>query len=1075
MKFIYPHIARSLKSLSPIFLSSLFALIFINKLYSQQFNNWYFKVNNGLTFNTIPPSFFSGSPFGVNNNIAGCATISDNNGNLLFSTDGIKMWNRNNIQMPNGFGLLGDDCNINGVLIVPFLGDQEKFYVFTAKGLGNFIPNSQSTLPYSYSIVDMSLNNGQGDIVNKNTFIRNYSTEKMVAIPNANGTDIWWICRDWTNNFYSYKITCAGLMNSTPVISTVGENLNEDRTLLGAADIKASSNGKYIAVAYNNYFEIYQFDKFTGILSNPIKIPVFASYGVEFSPDSRYLYITAQGFPDVNAPTGILQFDIANYDFASIYNSAITLKDRYGSLITSTACLQLGPDEKIYVGSLGPSHLAVINSPNNSGNAAILQDSVILMPNQVLWRLPYSFVNLITNQNVQINYTVAPNCRTVTLNAKTYIKGNNLAFKWKFGDGDSVLQNMVSGGDTTFTTVTHTYPPGIDTFSVSLTVTSDTVCGFGRAGKQVYLKPPPPTAKFGTNAGCGSLAVQLTDSTLLNFNPSITHQWAYRRAGSNAPFINFSILQNPVFAFPAFESFSVRLIVTSPLSCVASDTIIKTIRLKPKPIAAFTPAGSCGNKTVAFTNSSTVAADTLNSYHWQFGNEGVSTLKNPSFTFNDFGIYPVKLSVTSSLGCVSDTFGQSVTVADKPVANIIYNNNACANAVFNLSSNTSIQVGTINSYNWLLQGAPAGSLASISPVLAPGNYTVRHWVSSTSGCSSDTAQQLINVQANPVAGINASDGCVGTAIPFAAAISIGNATAFKWFFGNGDSSNLPTPNYTYLQPGIFNVTYTASSSNGCRSNTAVKNIVIETNPVVSFTTDELCAGKRINFVSTATNTAGSIISYNWAFGNDSTAAISSAFTTFNRPGAYSVTNTATTVNGCVGTAIQNLTINNLPVNAGNDVTINQNTPYQLQGSGAGSYLWQPAQFLNNATIANPVALLQKDQLFTLQLTAGNGCKGFDSVLIKVLGNIFIPSAFSPNGDTNNDVWRIQRLADYASAKLSVFNRYGQIIFEGNNNNGYAWDGKHKGKLQPTGAYIYLLLVNDGKANQTFKGTVMLVR
>jgi len=1074
----FTHITFIRIPLNKIFLCLTMMVLMPLKGLTQQFNNWHFPANNAVTFNTIPISVITNSAIG--NATKGGASISDKNGNLLFYSNGISVWNKNNQLMPNGFGLKGELCQINGILIIPFLNDTSKYYLFTSQGLkGSALPD---TFRYSYSVVDMQLNAGLGDVTIKNSDIRGEAAEKMVAIPHANGTDVWWICRDRTNNFYSYKISCNGFENNNPVISNVGNNVNFNINLL-LGDIKASSDGKTVAAAYSftgftdlGYFETYQFDNLTGILSNPIKIPGRVVYGVEFSPNSKILYISQRFEQNNNPYPTVTQYDINNYDSTAIMNSLFKVAE-----ISLEVGLQLGPDNKIYAPvSFTNSNnqlingLDVINNPNVPGVGCGYQSQVVSLPNQTFRRLPYSYVNLITNQNVQINYTVAPNCRTVALKAQTYIQGRNLTFKWQFGDGDSVIQNVVSGGDTTFTTVTHTYPPGIDTFSVSLTVTSDTVCGFGRAGKQVYLKPPPPTAKFGTNAGCGSLTIQFTDSTLLNFNPSITHQWAYRRAGSTTPFINFSVLQNPAFAFPAFDSFSVRLIVTSPLSCVASDTLIKTIRLKPKPIAAFTPAVSCGNKTVAFTNNSTVAADTLSSYHWRFGNEGSSALKNPSFTFTNFGIYTVKLSVTSSLGCVSDTFGLSVTVADKPVANILYNNNACANAAFNLSSNASVQAATINSYNWLLQGLPAGSSANISPVLAAGNYTVKHWVSSSNGCSSDTAQQLISVQANPVASINAPDGCVGTAIPFVATVS-GNATTFKWRFGNGDSSNLASPGYTYLQPGNFNISYTASSSNGCRSDTATKNIVIETNPVVRFTTDKLCAGKRINFTSTASNTAGSITNYNWAFGNDSTAAISSAFTTFNRPGAYSVTNTATTVNGCVGTAIQNLIISNLPLNAGNDVTINQNTPYQLQGSGTGSYLWQPAQFLNNPTIANPLALLQKDQLFTLQLTANNGCKGFDSVLIKVLGNIFIPSAFSPNGDTNNDTWRIQRLADYPSAKLSVFNRYGQIIFEGNNNNGYAWDSRHKGKLQPTGAYIYLLLVNDGKANQTFKGTVMLVR
>ena len=89
------------------------------------------------------------------------------------------------------------------------------------------------------------------------------------------------------------------------------------------------------------------------------------------------------------------------------------------------------------------------------------------------------------------------------------------------------MQVVPSGGDTTITTVTHLFPLGIDTFNVQLYVTSDTVCGLGSAGKKVIVKPPKPIAKFGAAINCNSLQVNFTDSSLLNFNPSLSYQWQF--------------------------------------------------------------------------------------------------------------------------------------------------------------------------------------------------------------------------------------------------------------------------------------------------------------------------------------------------------------------------------------------------------------------------------------------------------------------------------------------------------------------------------------------------------------------
>jgi len=205
----------------------------------------------------------------------------------------------------------------------------------------------------------------------------------MTAIPNANGNDVWWICRDRTNHFYSFKLTCQGFQKINPVISTVGNNVNNDINLLSAGDIIASPDGNFVAAAYRDYFEIYKFDKLTGILSNSIKIPVFASYGVEFSPDSRYLYISVQGFPDLNTPTGNLQYDLSNYDSTAIYNSATTLTTVSGSLVSSVCGLQLGPNGKIYVATFDGFAIPTISFPNKPGNLSGLQESAIIMPNQI--------------------------------------------------------------------------------------------------------------------------------------------------------------------------------------------------------------------------------------------------------------------------------------------------------------------------------------------------------------------------------------------------------------------------------------------------------------------------------------------------------------------------------------------------------------------------------------------------------------------------------------------------------------------------------------------------------------------
>ncbi len=272
-KYIYTHTT----CINKYFFKKLFVILILICTYkhssSQQLNNWVFPDFNGITFNTNPISFISGGQITTLNNGFSTSSISDRNGNLLFYSDGQRVWNKNNAVMPNGTGLLGIAGQINTALIVPFINDSSKYYLFVSWGSGNNILNNPSQYQYSYNIVNMQLNGGLGDVINKNIFIQFYATENMVAVPNANGNDIWWVCRDWTNHFYSYKITCTGFQNSSPVISTVGNDINNNPSLLGAGDIKSSSDGKFICVSYGAYFEIYRFNASTGVLSNPVLIP----------------------------------------------------------------------------------------------------------------------------------------------------------------------------------------------------------------------------------------------------------------------------------------------------------------------------------------------------------------------------------------------------------------------------------------------------------------------------------------------------------------------------------------------------------------------------------------------------------------------------------------------------------------------------------------------------------------------------------------------------------------------------------------------------------------------------------
>src|SRR5687768_9450754 len=155
-------------------------------------NNWYFGKSAGINFT-------GDSAVAVTNGRLfteeGSASISDKNGNLLFYTNGITVWNRNHKVMPNGNGLLGGKSSTQSALILQKPGSETIFYIFTTD-----IQAQSDGL--RYSILDMSKDGGNGDIVFKNTFMIAPTTEKLTAIRHSNGTDWWVIAHRWNSNAY---------------------------------------------------------------------------------------------------------------------------------------------------------------------------------------------------------------------------------------------------------------------------------------------------------------------------------------------------------------------------------------------------------------------------------------------------------------------------------------------------------------------------------------------------------------------------------------------------------------------------------------------------------------------------------------------------------------------------------------------------------------------------------------------------------------------------------------------------------------------------------------------------------
>ncbi len=136
------------------------------------------------------------------------------------------------------------------------------------------------------------------------------------------------------------------------------------------------------------------------------------------------------------------------------------------------------------------------------------------------------------------------------------------------------------------------------------------------------------------------------------------------------------------------------------------------------------------------------------------------------------------------------------------------------------------------------------------------------------------------------------------------------------------------------------------------------------------------------------------------------------------------------------------------------------------------FSWSPPDSLSSTTILNPVASPTRDMLYTLSAVSEFGCINSDQVFIKVVAGIFVPSAFTPNNDGKNDSWTIPYLDPSFEARVNVYNRYGQIVYQASGIK-VDWNGNFNGLPQPSGIYVYQVRFKDGTPD--LKGTIMLIR
>ncbi len=1013
---------------------------------SKSDNNWYFGGNYFFpTFDAAGINFNPSSPVPLTNGnqeaLEGCATMSDaDNGTLLFYTNGINVWDNTHAVMPNGTGLFGGYSTSQTALIVPFPGNRNLYYIITGNGSTDIYKG------YYYSIVDMSLNGGKGDVTTKNTVFftgpcpEAQSAAARVSHEALSGTvkykgdclrpaEYWVIIPACKDTFKTFLINSAGI---NPPVTTVAPDNNYN----GAGYSCVSPDGNKYAISQygggTNKIRLFDFDRNTGSLTNEKHITYYITqhsyyenfYGIAFSPNSSVLYAP---FTD----------RLYQWNLKAANISASVYKATYADTVDMLGC-NLGPDGKIYISNdLNRSSLTVINNPDVLGAGCNLvhhgfflggrkskyglQNIVPLAPTDTI-KLNSSYTSTIVPCTFQVNFSDS-SCR---------FRPDSVTTTWDYGDGTVSTYNTIQYPS-------HTYlNPG--TYNVKMLLSKS--CYFSDSvTKQIVIDPLLSFTTTAVPANC-NLPNGSAAANPIGGNPSYTYSWSSGSTNQTAS----SLLPN---------TYSVT--VTDIDGCTSVSTVTISNSAGPVVTLSVSAAVLCNGGTGSL--SASISGGT-GPYTYSWSNGTTSTSASTTNLLSGVAANTYSIVISDVNGCSGSS--TVVTLTDPALLSAPTFTITKANCGLNNGTALANSTGGTGALTYSWSNAATGQSVSN---LSANSYTVI--VIDSNGCSQTNVISIDSVIRPIINTLSTVDPlCNGDATGIATmSVSTGAAPfTYQWSGSGGTNTSA-----SGLTAGTYS--FTLTDSVGCQ---VIKTVSITQPPLLVLnpnSTPDNCDSTNGTAQANASGGTG-ILQYNWSTGNTL-----SAITGLGA-GTYSVT--ATDANNCTQFASVIVLPNNGPAaNAGNDVVIATGTSTILSANGGGSYQWSPSTGLNCITCQNPTAAPTKTTTYYLTVTDVNGCTDMDSLIVTVeegcRDDIFIPNAFSPNNDGQNDVLKIESNSCIKIMTFTIYDRWGEKVFETSNIN-EGWNGTFKGKPLDTDVFAFTLIVDLITNEQVMKkGNVSLLK
>jgi gliding motility-associated-like protein len=1001
-------------------------------------------------------------------------SVADSAGNLLFFSSGDSIWDRNAQVMPNGGGLLGDRTRSQPVLAVPHPDPalSQRWFVFYLTAVGD-------TTALRYSLVDMSLRGGLGDVVGggRNLPVPSLGaalgyTGKLTASKACSGRDYWiWLHKAGSAEFVRIPLTATG--PGLPVTQTIGSPHNSSFTagIPAAASrgyMKCSPDGRAMALVLggpnaSNLIEYLRIDPATGVLSNPITLPALGGeHGVAFSPDNAKLFVAGARDSIENGVAGLFNH-LRAFDLMSRLPvpPASVVRQAWQAGSRGYNALQNGPDGRIYLSQTFTDYLHALQSPNTPFYA--YTDSLVGPIGGTTRKGLPNFSEESFSLPFRAHFVSTVLCYAYPVQFFDSSLFHATSFSWSFGDPASGALNSSTLRDPQHSFAT----PG----NYTVRLVAGFGCGRSDTATRIIRVSDTLDLALGNAAtlnsgGADTLYYCLGDTaTLISRAPGGSFIWSFRQPGGT-----WQSLPNTTAQLQTTTAGWYRLTV-SGISCTATDSVFVTFDFLPILIGdAYSVAQGIRIDTLTYCVGDTarLTSDVLPParYRWQAGQPGgpwITMGSSQTYATTNPGWYRF---LTDKDGCRGS---DSLFLQFSNVVLQLGDSNSLAlggrDSLFYCGGDTALLRTNVlaGGYVWYT-GQPGGPWQVIPGSSFPravwqtGWYKVTAQGGACAGSDSVYVEFLnLNFQVGdavslPLGGRDTLVYCFGDTAFLHGTLNPGS---FRWSYRQGVGGNwAPLPDTGFYLPVTLPGWYLLQASrHGC---VFLDSVFVFYTPVgipVDLGADVLlCSGDSILLDAGAPGS-----NYLWSDGSRGRQL------RVRSPGVYWV---SVFLRSCTGS--DTIIIREDPLAIGDvlrDTTIcpGQDLWFDMTGLGV-NYLWS-----NGST--DPIFRVQTAGRYSVRIINANGCSRSDTFDVEEFcaTRYEIPNVFRPSSSvTENRVFRpIVLFSDSTRYLFQVYDRYGACIFSSGRPE-QGWDGTYAGSPCTDGQYTYMLQFYDNRLRRVLR-------